>query len=151
MTLEKERARLVAAREEIDHTIRALDQVLAYLTVSNKLPKVSNSKRLGRPPKKKRRMSPEGEARRLAGLRAWHKKKLLAAKKKLPELPAGRKRHSPSNRVPEGFWAKTVRAALAAGIALAPAALRTFAGQQGTEVTYKAASMAIDRYRKGKL
>jgi len=116
VNLIKHRNKLIAAREEMDRTIAAIDTVLAYVGVTF-------GKRLGRPPgvknalkkgdektgvkkstltkpfkpkktKKKgfakRKLSPEGEARRRAGYFAYQERMRKERAAKALRKPAGR-------------------------------------------------------------
>ncbi len=97
MNLLKHRDKLIVARDEMTRTIAAIDTVLAYVgvTVARKKPtgrppgvknavkkgdektgvkKSTLTKPLRMKPKKKRKMSPEGEAKRLAGYRAYQER-----------------------------------------------------------------------------
>ncbi len=90
-TLQYQRAKLMVARDEMDRTIKAIDTVMAFLGAKPDIKHLSvHGKRMGRPPgtknatkmgarRKKRDLTPEGEARRLAGYRAWQERR--AAKK----------------------------------------------------------------------
>lgn len=98
MNLEKHRLKLIAARDEMNRTIAAIDTVLAYVSVGGKrtghrllgrspknavkkgdektgVKKSTLTKPLRMKPRKKRKMSPEGEAKRLAGYRAYQERR----------------------------------------------------------------------------
>jgi hypothetical protein len=96
MTLQKHRLKLIAARDEMSRTIAAIDTVLAYVSIGKARTGKPEGRPLGRPPlgrppnvKKstvteslksktrgfaKRKLTPEGEARRLAGYYAYQKR-----------------------------------------------------------------------------
>lgn len=112
MNLNKHRTKLIAARDEMNRTIAAIETVLAYTSTTKRGPYTKNSKKgdektgvkkstLTKPlrpkkkvktPKKIRHMSPEGEARRRAGYYAMveRRRKEREAQAKAPRKPAGR-------------------------------------------------------------
>ncbi len=90
MNLEKHRLKLIAARDEMDRTIAAIDTVIAYTSSTKKRPAIKRGDvKIGvkkstltkplRPKKGKkvariRHMSAEGEARRRAGYYAYQER-----------------------------------------------------------------------------
>lgn len=166
MNLQKERARLVAAYEEMGALIQSIDRVIAYTnhttTSADTIVVASpNTKKT-----KKSRMSPEGEARRQYGYytslarRATTKgdSKSAAEYKALakalePKLGSPKKLVS-GKRLSPGFWGQRIEAALGAGHTT-PEVIYRFIANQNPElnISKKALNSALERsdaYKKAR-
>ena len=108
--LEKERESLVAAAEEAQRHVTAIDTVLNLYR--NRIAADEHKEPKPKEPEPKRRLSPEGEARRLKGYKQYLKRRASGTL----NSKSGLKRKPGAKRLTSGFWDRWIERALASGI-----------------------------------